>query len=78
MKSIELLDEELYLSEYNYLRIKEMYDVDNLSWEIDNNKSPVFNNLFVFKNLTQSKIFKTTNTLTVIGRAIRKNQLALQ
>ncbi|WP_296646580.1 FUSC family protein [Romboutsia sp. 13368] len=45
MKSIELLDEELYLSDYNYLRIKEMYDVDNLNWEIDNNKSPVFNYL---------------------------------
>ena len=45
MKSIELLDEELYLNENNYLRIKRMYNVDNLNWEIDNNKSPVFNYL---------------------------------
>ena len=45
MKSIELLDEELYLNENNYLRIKHMYNVDNLNWEIDNNKSPVFNYL---------------------------------
>ena len=43
MKSIELLDEELYLNEDNYLRIKNMYNVDKLNWEIDNNKSPVFN-----------------------------------
>jgi len=39
MKSIELLDEELYLNEDNYLRIKNMYNVDKLNWEIDNNKS---------------------------------------
>ena len=45
MKSIELLDEELYLNEDNYLRIKNMYNVDKLNWEIDNNKSPVFNYL---------------------------------
>ncbi len=45
MKSIELLDEELHLNEDNYLRIKEMYNVDNLNWKIDNNKSPVFNYL---------------------------------
>ena len=45
MKSIELLDEELYLNEDNCLRIKNMYNVDNLNWKIDNNKSPVFNYL---------------------------------
>lgn len=43
MKSIELLDKELCLNEENYLKLKEMYKINNLNWKIDNKKSPVFN-----------------------------------
>ncbi|MGL5753514.1 MAG: aromatic acid exporter family protein [Paraclostridium sp.] len=43
MKSIELLEQELYINEHNYSKIKKIYNVDNVNWKIDNNKSPVFN-----------------------------------
>lgn len=63
MKSIELLDEELYLNENNYLRIKHMYNVDNLNWEIDNNKSPVFNYLLskILDEVTEVESFKAVS-----------------
>lgn len=43
MKSIELLEEELYLNEENYLRIKKIYNISNLNWKLNNEESPVFN-----------------------------------
>lgn len=43
IKSIQLIDEEIYINNDNYLKIKEMYNVDILNWKIDNEKSPVFN-----------------------------------
>ena len=43
IKSIQLIDEDIYINNDNYLKIKEMYNVDILNWKIDNEKSPVFN-----------------------------------
>ena len=43
IKSIQLIDEEIYINNENYLKIKEMYNVDILNWKLDNDKSPVFN-----------------------------------
>lgn len=43
IKSIQLIDEEIYINNENYLKIKEMYNIDILNWKLDNDKSPVFN-----------------------------------
>lgn len=43
IKSIQLLEEELFINNDNYSKIKEMYDIDTLSLTLDNEKSPVFN-----------------------------------
>ena len=43
IKSIQLIDEEIYINNENYLKIKEMYNVDILNLKLDNDKSPVFN-----------------------------------
>ena len=43
MKSIELLEQKLYLNKSNYKRLKKFYKGGKLDWEVDDNKSPVFN-----------------------------------
>ena len=43
MKSIELLEEKLYLNKKNYKRLKKFYKNQEFDWDIDDNKSPVFN-----------------------------------
>ena len=43
MQSIELLDKVLYLNEENYKNIKDMYELEKINWDIDENASPVFN-----------------------------------
>lgn len=43
MESIELLSKKLYLNEKNYNSLKEIYTTQKLNWDIDDNKSPVFN-----------------------------------
>lgn len=43
MKSIELLEQKLYLNKSNYKRLKKFYKGEKLDWEVDDNKSPVFN-----------------------------------
>ena len=43
IKSIQLLDEELFINHDNYLKIKEMYNIDILNLRLDNEKSTVFN-----------------------------------
>ncbi len=43
MKSIELLEEKLYLSKKNYKILKKFYKGEEFNWDIDDNKSPVFN-----------------------------------
>ena len=43
IKSIQILEEEICISKDNYLKIKEMYNVDILNWKLDDEKSPVFN-----------------------------------
>ncbi|MEG2353636.1 MAG: aromatic acid exporter family protein [Clostridium sp.] len=43
MKSIELLEQKLYLNKQNYKKLKKFYKGQELDWEIDDAKSPVFN-----------------------------------
>ena len=43
MQSIEYLELKLYLNKDNYERIKELYELDDIKWDIDEYKSPVFN-----------------------------------
>ena len=38
-----MLEQKLYLNNSNYNKIKYLYGVDSLDWEINDNKSPVFN-----------------------------------
>lgn len=59
IKSIQLLDEELFINNDNYLKIKEMYNIDILNLKLDNEKSPVF-------NYHLSKILSEINTMKPI------------
>ena len=43
MRSIELLEKKLYLNKKNYKVLKDFYKGEELDWDIDENKSPVFN-----------------------------------
>lgn len=43
MQSIELLERKLYLNKNNYERIKRLYGLENLKWDLDEHESPVFN-----------------------------------
>lgn len=43
IQSIEMLKQNLYLNKSNYDKIKYLYEVDVLDWDISENKSPVFN-----------------------------------
>lgn len=43
IQSIMHLERKLFLSNFNYRNLKELYPEDNISWEIDDVKSPVFN-----------------------------------
>lgn len=43
IQSIEMLKSKLYLNNANETKIKYLYDLDELDWEISETKSPVFN-----------------------------------
>ena len=43
MQSIEYLELKLYLNKDNYERFKELYELDDIKWDIDEYESPVFN-----------------------------------
>lgn len=43
MQSIELLERKLYLNEKNYKRIKKLYGLEDLKWDLHEHESPVFN-----------------------------------
>lgn len=43
IQSIEMLDQKLYLNNSNCNKLKYLYGLDSLDWEINNEKSPVFN-----------------------------------
>nr|WP_317331139.1 aromatic acid exporter family protein [uncultured Romboutsia sp.] len=63
IKSIQLIDEEICISKDNYLKIKEMYNVDILNWKMDNESSPVF-------NYHLSKILEEIDTIDNLKSAI--------
>lgn len=56
IKSIQLLDEQLFINEDNYLKLKEMYNIDTSNLKLDNDKSRVF-------NYHLSKILKEVNLI---------------
>ncbi|WP_042276071.1 FUSC family protein [[Clostridium] dakarense] len=41
--AIELLNKKLYLNNKNYENLKILYNMENIEWDIDEEKSPVFN-----------------------------------
>lgn len=43
MQSIELLETKLYLNKSNYENIKKLHQFNEIAWDLDENKSPVFN-----------------------------------
>lgn len=43
MQSIELLEKKLYLNKSNYEKIKKLYKSEQIDWDLDEHKSPVFN-----------------------------------
>ncbi|MGL6106548.1 FUSC family protein [Romboutsia sp.] len=43
IQSIMHLERKLFLSNFNYRNLKELYPGDNINWELDDVKSPVFN-----------------------------------
>lgn len=43
MQSIELLEKKLYLTEKNHKSIKELLKLEMITWELDEDASPVFN-----------------------------------
>ena len=43
IQSIEMLEQKLYLNNSNYGKLTYLYGVDKLDWEINEDKSPVFN-----------------------------------
>lgn len=43
IQSIEMLEQKLYLNKSNSNKIKYLYGLDELDWDISENKSPVFN-----------------------------------
>ena len=63
IKSIQIIDEEIFINKENYLKIKEMYNIDTLNWKLDNEKSPVF-------NYHLSKILEEINTIDTLKSTI--------
>ena len=43
MQSIELLEKKLYINKENFNAIKELYNTEKINFEVEENKSPVFN-----------------------------------
>lgn len=60
MQSIELLEEKLYLNKENYNNIKDMYELGNINWELDEKASPVFN-YHLAKIIDQIKLLHDMN-----------------
>lgn len=63
IKSIQLLEEELFINNENYLKIKEMYNIDILNIRLDNEKSTVF-------NYHLSKILEEIDTIDTLKNMI--------
>lgn len=62
MQSIELLEKKLFLNQENYNNLKKLYKSENISWEIDEEESPVF-------NYHLSKIIDEINILKEINKS---------
>lgn len=60
MESMELLDENLYLSQSNYYELKIIYSSE-LNWDIDDNENTVFN-YHLGKVISEMKELKLLNT----------------
>lgn len=64
MQSIELLEKKLYLNKENYNEIKMLYNTDIVKFEVEENKSPVF-------NYHLSKIIEEIKTLKDFNESIK-------
>ncbi len=60
MQSIELLEKKLFLNQENYDNLKKLYKSENISWEIDEEESPVFN-YHLSKIIDEINILKRIN-----------------
>ncbi|MEG2787005.1 MAG: aromatic acid exporter family protein [Romboutsia sp.] len=64
MQSIELLENKLYLNKKNYDAIKALYNTEEISFDVEDNKSPVF-------NYHLSKIIEEIKTLKDFNESIQ-------
>lgn len=62
IQSIELLKKRLYLNNENYKNLKILYKTENIEWDLDEEKSPVF-------NYHLSKIMEEIKTLHEINNS---------
>lgn len=72
IQSIMHLEKKLFLSNFNYRNLKELYPEDNINWEIDDVKSPVFN-YHLSKVISRYSMLK--DTLSNIGIEVDKDNL---
>ena len=63
MQSIELLENKLYLNKENFNAIKELYNTEEICFDVEENKSPVF-------NYHLSKIIEEIKTLKEFNESI--------
>ncbi|CEN92754.1 membrane protein [[Clostridium] sordellii] len=63
MQSIELLESKLYLNKDNYNALRELYNTEEISFDVEENKSPVF-------NYHLSKIIEEIKTLKEFNKSI--------
>lgn len=63
MQSIELLENKLYLNKENFNAIKELYSTEEICFDVEENKSPVF-------NYHLSKIIEEIKTLKEFNESI--------
>ncbi|MDB8793243.1 aromatic acid exporter family protein [Romboutsia sp. 1001216sp1] len=61
VQSIELLDKKLYLSKENYAILREIYEIEEIEWDLDESKSPVFN-YHLRKIIEEAEILHTINS----------------
>ena len=64
MQSIELLENKLYLNKENFNAIKELYNTEQICFDVEENKSPVF-------NYHLSKIIEEIKTLKEFNESIK-------
>lgn len=69
IQSIELLNKDLYINTNNYDKLKSMFKINKINWDIDDNKSPVFN-YHLEKIITEISELKRINNILHINEEV--------